>query len=230
GCKLWSVHCIGSIESVLSSKADMAEHNILLNRSTKRDWFFQYYYMVKLKYRYKVRLFLEESMSFGVLGEHGKGVTEHFGVNIDDIDLISANMENALASIGGFCCGRSFVIDHQRLSGQGYCFSASLPPMLAAAAIEALNIMEEDPSIFTVLREKCQHVYKALQGIPGLKLVGEPFAPAFHLQLEKSSGSRVSDMQLLRFIVDYVSLMFLLHPRCLLLPCCHLQKQRPNVT
>ena len=33
----------------------------------------------------------------------------------------------------------------QRLSGQGYCFSASLPPMLAAAAIEALNIMEEDP-------------------------------------------------------------------------------------
>lgn len=32
---------------------------------------------------------------------------------IDDIDLISANMENSLASIGGFCCGRSFVIDHQ---------------------------------------------------------------------------------------------------------------------
>lgn len=106
-------------------------------------------------------------------------------LQIDDIDLISANMENAVASIGGFCCGRSFVIDHQvlfvpekwtflkklkkktpecsegaklnpsggfcfqRLSGQGYCFSASLPPMLAAAAIEALNIMEEDPGIHT---------------------------------------------------------------------------------
>ncbi|XP_075935780.1 serine palmitoyltransferase 1 isoform X2 [Anarhichas minor] len=158
---------------------------------------------VKLKYKYKVRIFLEESMSFGVLGEHGRGVTEHFGVDIDDIDLISANLENAVASIGGFCCGRSFVIDHQRLSGQGYCFSASLPPMLAAAAIEALNIMEEDPDIFTVLREKCQHVYKALQGIPGLKLVGVQFAPALHLQLERSSGSRDSDMQLLCTIVDY---------------------------
>uniref|UniRef100_A0A8C3AXW8 Serine palmitoyltransferase 1 n=1 Tax=Cyclopterus lumpus TaxID=8103 RepID=A0A8C3AXW8_CYCLU len=155
--------------------------------------------LVTLKYKYKVRIFLEESMSFGVLGEHGRGVTEHFGVNIDDIDLISANMENAVASIGGFCCGRSFVIDHQRLSGQGYCFSASLPPMLAAAAIEALNIMEEDPEIFTVLRGKF-HMH---QGDDSLKLVGVQSAPALHLQLERSSGSRDSDMQLLRTIVEY---------------------------
>uniref|UniRef100_A0A671P154 Serine palmitoyltransferase 1 n=1 Tax=Sinocyclocheilus anshuiensis TaxID=1608454 RepID=A0A671P154_9TELE len=159
--------------------------------------------LVKLKYKYKVRIFLEESMSFGVLGEHGRGVTEHFGVNIDDIDLISANMENALASIGGFCCGRSFVIDHQRLSGQGYCFSASLPPMLASAAIEALNIMEEDPGIFRVLQENCKHVQKALQGTPGLKVAGEPLAPALHLQLENSTGSRTNDLKLLRAIVDY---------------------------
>uniref|UniRef100_A0A673IIL8 Serine palmitoyltransferase 1 n=1 Tax=Sinocyclocheilus rhinocerous TaxID=307959 RepID=A0A673IIL8_9TELE len=159
--------------------------------------------LVKLKYKYKVRIFLEESMSFGVLGEHGRGVTEHFGVNIDDIDLISANMENALASIGGFCCGRSFVIDHQRLSGQGYCFSASLPPMLASAAIEALNIMEEDPGVFRVLRDKCKHVHKALQGTPGLKVAGEPLAPALHLQLENSTGSRTNDLKLLRAIVDY---------------------------
>ena len=38
---------------------------------------------------------------------------------------------NALASIGGFCCGDREVVDHQRLSGLGYCFSASLPPYLA---------------------------------------------------------------------------------------------------
>uniref|UniRef100_A0A4W4H039 Serine palmitoyltransferase 1 n=1 Tax=Electrophorus electricus TaxID=8005 RepID=A0A4W4H039_ELEEL len=157
--------------------------------------------LVKLKYKYKVRIFMEESMSFGVLGEHGRGVTEHFGVSIDDIDLISANMENAVASIGGFCCGRSFVIDHQRLSGQGYCFSASLPPMLAAAAIEALNIMEEDPGIFTILRGRCQRVHKALQGIPGLKVVGEVFAPALHLQLEQSTGSRESDIRTLRALL-----------------------------
>ncbi|XP_063583301.1 uncharacterized protein LOC100436909 [Pongo abelii] len=161
--------------------------------------------LVKLKYKYKARIFLEESLSFGVLGEHGRGVTEHYGINIDDIDLISANMENALASIGGFCCGRSFVIDHQRLSGQGYCFSASLPPLLAAAAIEALNIMEENPGIFAVLKEKCRQIHKALQGISGLKVVGESLSPAFHLQLEESTGSREQDVRLLQEIVDQAS-------------------------
>lgn len=52
----------------------------------------------------------------------------------------------------------------QRLSGQGYCFSASLPPMLAAAAIEALNIMEEDPGrwathTFTCNKDSSKHTH-----------------------------------------------------------------------
>lgn len=158
--------------------------------------------LVRLKYKYKARIFLEESLSFGVLGEHGRGVTEHYGISIDDIDLISANMENALASVGGFCCGRSFVVDHQRLSGQGYCFSASLPPLLAAAAIEALNIMEENPGIFAVLKKKCQTIHKSLQGVSGLKVVGESLCPALHLQLEESTGSRERDMKLLQEIVE----------------------------
>jgi serine palmitoyltransferase len=51
-------------------------------------------------------------------------------------------MEMSLGSVGGFCVGSSFVVQHQVLSGQGYCFSASLPPLLATAAIEALNIIE----------------------------------------------------------------------------------------
>jgi serine palmitoyltransferase len=52
-------------------------------------------------------------------------------------------MEMSLGSVGGFCVGSSFVVQHQVLSGQGYCFSASLPPLLAVSAIEALNIIEK---------------------------------------------------------------------------------------
>ncbi|CAG5089431.1 Oidioi.mRNA.OKI2018_I69.PAR.g12214.t1.cds [Oikopleura dioica] len=56
--------------------------------------------MVEFKYKYQVRIFLDESNSFGVLGESGKGLTEHLNVDVLDIDLISAETERAIPSIG----------------------------------------------------------------------------------------------------------------------------------
>lgn len=52
-------------------------------------------------------------MSFAVLGATGRGVTEHYDISPDQIDLISASLENAIGSVGGFCTGKKFVIDHQ---------------------------------------------------------------------------------------------------------------------
>ena len=57
--------------------------------------------VVELAKRYKYRICLEESMSFGVLGESGRGATEHWNVPISDICCVSSSMGNALASIGG---------------------------------------------------------------------------------------------------------------------------------
>lgn len=48
--------------------------------------------LIALKYKYKVRILLDETISFGVLGKTGRGVTEYFGVNIEDIDLISGKL------------------------------------------------------------------------------------------------------------------------------------------
>jgi serine palmitoyltransferase len=37
---------------------------------------------LELKYKYKYRLILDESQSFGMVGAHGKGITEHYGVPV----------------------------------------------------------------------------------------------------------------------------------------------------
>ena len=44
--------------------------------------------LVALCRQYKLRIFIDESISFGTLGEHGKGITEHFGVPRQEIDMI----------------------------------------------------------------------------------------------------------------------------------------------
>ncbi|KAL3087292.1 hypothetical protein niasHT_020555 [Heterodera trifolii] len=147
--------------------------------------------LIELKWRHKVRIFIDESFSFGVLGKHGKGVTEHFGVDVVDVDLISASLENAMATTGGFCCGRSFVIGHQRLSGLGYCFSASLPPLLATAASEALRLLIAEPERIERLRSNAivlhQLIRKALEGTK-FGLISIDCAPQKHIEYRTKEG------------------------------------------
>src|SRR6218665_473303 len=80
---------------------------------------------VELKHAHKLRLFIDDSCGFGVLGKGGRGIVEHYGLDITmDIDMIAVSLEYSCAAYGGFCCGTHYIIDHQRLSGLGYCFSA----------------------------------------------------------------------------------------------------------
>lgn len=74
------------------------------------------------------------------------------------------SLEMAIASVGGFCAGKSYVIDHQRLSGLGYCFSASVPPMLASAAMESFSVMQNNTEMFEKVRENAKTLRKKLKG------------------------------------------------------------------
>ncbi len=114
------------------------------------------------------------------------------------------SLEYAIPSVGGFCVGTSYVVDHQRLSGLGYCFSASLPPMLAAAAISALDSMEQQTDMFFELNNVCRNLHQALSSMHHLKLGGHKDAPVKHLRLAKSTGCHKHDGQLLRQIANEV--------------------------
>jgi serine palmitoyltransferase len=75
--------------------------------------------LLKLREKYMLRFFLDESVSFGTIGATGKGLTEFFNIDPAEIDMISGSLEYAIGSIGGFCVGSHFIIEHQRLSGLG---------------------------------------------------------------------------------------------------------------
>ncbi|OTF76145.1 Aspartate aminotransferase-like protein, partial [Euroglyphus maynei] len=114
-----------------------------------------FFVQIRLKRKHKVRLFIDDTCGFGVLGKNGRGIVEHSGCSLDDVDMIAASLEYACASYGGFCTGTIFVIDHQRLSGLGYCFSASLPPLQAAYTLKAIEKIQKFPEILTRLRDNC---------------------------------------------------------------------------
>lgn len=127
---------------------------------------------------------VEESHSLGVLGPTGRGVSEHFGLEPRDIDILIASLSPALSSVGGICAGSHLVCDHQRLNGAGYVFSASLPPFLATAALRGLDLLRGDPGLAGRARANAAELRAALAGAPGLlPVAGAMDAPVLQLRL-----------------------------------------------
>ncbi|CAN0006048.1 unnamed protein product, partial [Sphacelaria rigidula] len=59
--------------------------------------------------RYCYRLILNEALSFGVLGATGRGLTEMYGVDVSEVEILTLSMAHALASVGGLCIGTTQV-------------------------------------------------------------------------------------------------------------------------
>lgn len=158
--------------------------------------------LVRLRREYKLRLLLDESVSFGTLGATGKGVVEYYNIPNIEVDLRIGSMEGSLASIGGFCCGSSFIVEHQRLSGLGYCFSASLPPMLAVAALTALSHIESNPELLETLVSVSNLLHDHLLQLVYLTVGGDPVSPVKHLYLKKQSNYN-TERKIINNIVEY---------------------------
>ncbi|KAI9138811.1 pyridoxal phosphate-dependent transferase [Paraphysoderma sedebokerense] len=130
--------------------------------------------LIELKYKFKYRLLVDESQSFGVLGKSGKGITDYYNVPVTDIDFIVSSMSNSLCAAGGFCTGMNQIVEHQRLSSNAYVFSAALPPMLAVAASEAIDMLKSDgPNILSSLRENIAAFRNTLASVSQITLSEE---------------------------------------------------------
>jgi len=137
--------------------------------------------IIELKEKYFYRLIIDESLSFGSIGKTGRGVLEHFNVAPSEVEIRIISMDTTLASCGGICVGTREIVDHQRLSGAGYCFSASSPPFFSGAATVALEIMEKNPGLLAKLHSNANKLGTALEKIKGLKLFSNEKNPIMHL-------------------------------------------------
>lgn len=108
--------------------------------------------IVKLAKKYDAKVMVDDAHSFGILGEHGRGTAEYFGLE-DEVDIIMSTFSKSLASLGGFMAAREDVIDYAKHNSRPMIFSASIPPSNAAAALESLNIIEAEPERRKNLRD-----------------------------------------------------------------------------
>jgi 8-amino-7-oxononanoate synthase len=100
--------------------------------------------IVKLAKKYNARLMVDDAHGVGVMGENGRGTSEHFGL-IDEVDLVMTTFSKSFASLGGFVVGDSKIIQYIKHHARAMIFSASITPAALGAADKALEIIQTEP-------------------------------------------------------------------------------------
>jgi len=100
---------------------------------------------IKIKYKHKAFLMVDEAHSLGVLGKNGLGIKEHFGIDSNDIDILMGTLSKTLSACGGYIAGKRVLIENLKFNAPGFVYSVGVSPPVAAAALAALELLEVEP-------------------------------------------------------------------------------------
>lgn len=129
------------IESIYSMDGDIAFLPEILETATE----------------FHSQVYVDEAHSLGVLGQHGRGVIEHYQLDPNPDLIIMGTLSKALAGLGGFVATDSTLLQAVRYQAPGaslYCTAMS--PGSAAATLTALSLLVNNPSAVHELRRKSE--------------------------------------------------------------------------
>jgi glycine C-acetyltransferase len=151
--------------------------------------------LVEVCRKHDAVLVVDDSHGTGVLGKHGRGTAEHFGL-LGEVDIITSTLGKALGgAAGGFVAASASVCDYLTQRARPQLFSNALPPTVAASALASIEYLEQNPERVTALRENARYFRGQLLGLGFRPLPGEtPIIPV--ILGETAAAIRMSELLL----------------------------------
>jgi glycine C-acetyltransferase len=138
---------------------------------------------------------MDDSHATGVLGAHGRGTAEHYGV-LGDVDVITSTLGKALGgAAGGFTAGPAALADYLTQRSRPQLFSNALPPTVAASSLAAVQLIERHPERVTKLHDNAKYFRAAITDAGFNPLAGDtPIVPI--IVGETALAIKMSEMML----------------------------------
>ncbi|MCK8066936.1 aminotransferase class I/II-fold pyridoxal phosphate-dependent enzyme [Cobetia sp. 1CM21F] len=100
--------------------------------------------LIALKQKYRCWLMVDEAHSFGVLGERGLGLREHYDIAARDVDIWMGTMSKTLSGCGGYIAGCKELVSMLRYFAPGFLYSVGMPAQVAAPSLKILELLQGD--------------------------------------------------------------------------------------
>jgi glycine C-acetyltransferase len=135
--------------------------------------------IVELAEKYDAFVMVDDAHASGVLGKNGAGSTSHFNL-YGRVDIQLGTLSKALGVVGGYIAGSKPLKEWLINRGRPYLFSTAHPPMVAAALIAALDVMQTDPEPMQRLWDNTRK-WKAMLKEAGFDTMGSetPITPVY---------------------------------------------------
>lgn len=111
--------------------------------------------IIELAEKYGAMSYVDDAHGEGVLGDHGRGICDHFGVS-KRIDVEMGTFSKAIGSMGGFVAGSEELVEYLKRKARPFLFSSGLNPGDTAAVLKSIEIMERDDSLLKKLWENAK--------------------------------------------------------------------------
>jgi 5-aminolevulinate synthase len=121
--------------------------------------------------KYGALTFIDEVHAVGLYGEQGAGVAEREGL-MDRLDIIQGTLAKGFGVVGGYITGSGAMCDFIRSYGDGFIFSSSMPPAVAAGCLASVKYVREHNEL------RNQHQERAATLKQRLTDVGIPVMPS----------------------------------------------------
>ena len=136
--------------------------------------------IVALAKKYGARVMVDDAHALGVLGAHGRGTAEHFGLE-KEVDIYMGTFSKSLASLGGYMAASKEVCQYVRHTSRPFIFSASITPASVACARKALEILKREPNRVVDLKNISNYMRSALkrEGVDLIENDQTPIIPIY---------------------------------------------------
>ncbi len=117
--------------------------------------------IVDLSDEYDAMSYVDDAHGEGVLGDHGRGIVDHFNLS-KRIDVEMGTFSKALGAVGGFSAGSYSLADLIKQRSRPFLFSSAMNPADAAAVLKSIEILERDDSLLKKLWDNATYLKKGL--------------------------------------------------------------------
>lgn len=95
--------------------------------------------IVEVKKKYGAYIYLDEAHSVGATGPRGRGITDYYGIDPRDIDILMGTFTKSFGSAGGYIAGSKNLINFLRVNSHAHCYASSMAPAVTQQILTSMK-------------------------------------------------------------------------------------------